>query len=249
MTLVAPFYKGLVHLESKESIALITKRDPVTGNEISDERYIQIVREATTRATELVQDIARASAAALLAAHQKQEGVPSRLITVEGCPQIVGGQPMVGADIMESIWSHVVPREVMSVLPSPIIERTSDCTVREVRTILSHLQGGGTVQGVTHEYHQPRVEKILREEAAHIDQIPDVLTPEQIIKSIGNDQPSHRFIAALVNAGAPSSETVTGEHVKEKLIYEPLHIISRLGEKLTNGTFNLEMFMAKIMRK
>lgn len=249
MNLVAPFYQGLVHLESQDSMSLITKHDPVTGNEISDESYVKLVREYAAEATELVQDIARASAAALLAAHQKRQGSTSRLITVEGCPQIVGGQPMMGADIMESIWRYVVPQEVMSALPAPIIERISECTVREARAILAHLQDNETVQGVTHSYHQARAHKILREEAKNGQKVNNVLTPEQIIEHIGIKQPSHRFIADLVSAGAPTSKTVQAECRKGALIYTPLHMISRLGERITFGKFNLEMSLAKKMRK
>jgi|GEM_PF-5897817 len=249
MNLVAPFYKGLVRLESQDSMALITKRDPITGDDISDERYVQLVGGATKDATELVQNISRAATAALFAAHQKQNGIASRLITVEGCPQIVGGQPMMGADIMESVWSRIVPQEIISALPFPIIERISDCTVREARAILAQIRDGGTVQGITHDYHQGRVQKILREEAGGDQEIPDVLTPEQIIELVGGEQPSYRFIADLVKAGAPTSETVQGERKKEKLIYVPLHAISRLGEKLSFGKFNLEMLLAKKMRK
>ncbi len=249
MNLVAPFYKGIVHVESQGSLALITKRDPITGNDISDERYVELVREASVEATELVQDIARASAAALLAANQKQQGIASRLIAVEGCSQIVGGKSMTGADIMESIWSRVVPQEIMSALYLPIIEHISDCTVREARAILAHLPEGGTVHCITHGYHQARVQKMLREEAGDGQRIHDVLTPEQIIERVGFAQPFYRFIADVVSAGAPTAETVRAEHKKEVLIYAPLHMVSRFGEKITFGTFNLEMFLAKKMRK
>jgi hypothetical protein len=249
MSLIAPFYKGLVKLDTPDSLALITKRNSATGVEISDEQYLALVRASVRQATELTQDIARAAAGALFAAYQQRGGTPSCLVTVEGCPQSVGGQSMTGASIMESIWHHVVPPEVMSALPAPIVEHVSDCTVREARAVLAHVGPGETVHGITHEYHAKRVGKILREEANIHHVVGDVFTPEQVIERMADTQPSSRFIADLVQAGAPSDETVKAERKKEAFIYGPLHKVSRMGEKITFGAFNLELFLAKKMRK
>lgn len=249
MNLIAPFYKGIVYSNSQISLALITKQDPETGNPISDVKYLELVADSVRDSIELVQDISRASAAALLSVYRKQNSINSRLITVEGCQQIVGGKPMMGADIMASIWTNVIPRNVMSNLPEPIVECTSNCTVCEARAVLNHIPQGGSVQAVTHDYHLARVQGILEEEAIAGQEILDVLTPDQIIKLVGVEQPSYRFISDLVKASTPPSELIKIEAEKERLIYHPLHFISRFGEKLTFGMFNLEMFLARRMRK
>ncbi len=245
LVLCAPFYKGLVDAEDPESMALITRRDPTTDNEIPLARYVQLVREANPRHSELVQDIARASASALQAAALGQRGRSVMLASVEGCEQIVGGKPITGGKIMESIWCSL-PADLMAGIPIRI-EQRSRCTIQEVRALLEAFGTSGkssAICGVTHGYHVPRVSRMLREESQK-ETVVQVETPETIV-DIFHNQPYADFVRDVVKAGAPSTIVALKEGMME-CAYTPLHGISRLGEFLTGR--NLEMFLANRTRK
>lgn len=243
----APLYKGLVNAEDAESIALITRKDPTTGNEISLENYIQLVRDANALHPELVQDIARATASALQATMLKKRGRSVMLASVEGCEQIVGGQQMTGGKIMESIWLSL-PLELTADIPIRIEER-SRCTIEEIRALLEAFRSdpkSAAICGVTHAYHLPRVAKMLKEEA-HPTAVMQVETPASIVDIFERDRhPYHNFVRNVVIAGNPSADVVRHEHMME-MIYTPIHTISRLGEFVTGR--NLEMYLANRARK
>ncbi len=227
-------------------MALITRKDPTTDNEISLENYVQLVRNANARHPELVQDIARATASALQAAALKQRGRSVMLASVEGCEQTVGGKPMTGGKIMESIWC-ALPGELMAGIPIRI-EEHSRCTIQEVRALLEAFRTNGrstAICGVTHGYHVPRVSRMLREESSK-ETVVQVETPETI-GNIFRNEPYADFVRDVAAAGAPSIKTLLKEGFME-CIYAPLHDLSRAGEFLFGG-FNLETYLANRARK
>lgn len=249
--LVAPFYKGLVNDSDPASLALITKKDPTTGADIPDDAYIKLVEKHKAMAPELVQDVARVSAAAVLALRNPRGAdVHPRPIFVEGCPQTVGGKTMYGGEIMQSIWENVVPSALKEANQNstPIVKSVSDCTVREVREILAELESNGVLYGVTHEYHRERVETILGEEAEPA-QVVQVYSPSWATADIPGTYGPMRFVKDVVAAGMPTPQTLRKENRNEAFIYKPLHRVSRTVEWLTNGKFNLEMHLAERMRK
>ncbi len=243
----APLYKGLVNAGDEESMALITRRDPTTDNEISLQRYIQLVQEANPRYPELVQDIVRASTSAMQAMMLGRDGRRVTLASVEGCEQTVGGKQMTGGKIMESIW-HSLPAELIGDTPIHIEER-SRCTIEEVRLLLQALQGQGekgAICAVTHSYHEARAARMFREEAPK-DVVTQVLTPGSLLDIFERARPPHfNFVRNLAIAGNPSMELQRREE-KMEWIYASIHTVSRLGEYVSG--FNLEMYLANRARK
>lgn len=239
--LVAPLYKGLVQNPDSAAVALMTKRDPTTHNTIEDATYIELMHSQRENTPELLQNVARATAAAVLA-HKEH----AHLISVEGCPQQVGDNTLVGSEIVEHIWRGVVPRDIIN--PEQfIIEDISGCTVEEVRTIMSHLSRIGIIDGVTHEYHKPRTEQIFQEEKAFL-QHTVVRTPSSVANSLSKFFPRAEYIREVIRAGEPTQEFIEQEQKMERIL-GPLHTVSRMMEKGTFGLFNLEKTLAARMRK
>ncbi len=242
----APLYKGLVDAEDPASLALITRKDPTTGNAIELDRYVQLVRESNQHHPELVQDIARATTAALFARFCKQDKQAPILVSVEGCEQRVGGQKMTGARIMESIW-HSLPSDLNDGIPIRIHEE-SRCTIQEVRALLRPFCDNDAILGVTHAYHADRVERIFQEERPKKKNVGiTVKTPEKLAGFYAQSGSEiDRFIRDVVNAGAPSEDFVRKEGKMERIL-GPLHTVSRTVEKVIG--WNLEMWLANRARK
>lgn len=248
MPLIAPFFKGIVDLHDPRTLALLTKR-PRNGTErMSDECYVRLVRDVSRVSPEMGQTIARAAAAALLAAETTLRGETARLVAVEGCTHVVGDGKVTGGEIMADLWRSVLPHALTEWLPPPIIEGISACTLQEARAVLAHVPDRGSVQGVTHAYHLPRAEALLREEARPQQQVLPVLTPEQIVAGAPADSPAARFVRELVAAGAPDERTEREEAWRERM-YALLHRVSRLGRCLTGGRYELEIALAERLRK
>ena len=238
---VAPLYKGLVQNLDSDAFALMTKRDPTTGNQMEDDTYIQLMQRQRQNAPELVQNVARAAASAVIA---HKEG--AHLICVEGCPQQVGNNALVGSEIMEHIWTGVVPREILQ--PNQlIIEDISGCTIEEVRAILQHVDKAGIIDVVTHEYHLKRTNTLLKEEKEPYQSIA-VRTPSSVANGLVDSFPKAEYLRDLIGAGEPTEEFIAKERTMERIL-GPLHSISRVLEKGTFGQFNLEMQLAAKMRK
>jgi hypothetical protein len=246
--LVAPFYKGLLHLKDHNSLAVLTKRDPVTNTPISNETYVELLDRWRIKSPVLIQNVVRASIAVLLANTLQRRGGTPQLISVEGCLQEIGGRTMGGAGIVESIWCHVVPEELMRGLLPPIVENVSDCTVAEARTLLSHVrETQSRLHAITHDYHVARVARTLREEAGSSDAI-RVYTPEAIAGAANIRQPAEQFIADIVRVGAIPKATLRKERLLEAFIYWPLHVVSRGVEHATGGYVTVEEWIARRLR-
>lgn len=238
----APFYKGLVDAPDRESMALITAQDPTTHNPIAYDRYIELVKASREKHPELVQDIARAYAAAMEARAFQRLGSSPILVSVEGCEQTVGGLSMTGGEIMEHIWGSM-PIEITSGIPKHI-EHISHCTIEEVRAITKKFPDMH-IAAVTHGYHLPRVETMLREEVSPDVKV-QVRTPMEIMNKY--DNPADQmdcFAYDVVKAGEPTDAFVSREK-KMEWIYGPLHAVSRIGETVTG--WNLEMYLAERAR-
>jgi hypothetical protein len=245
--LCAPFYKGLVNAPDQESIALITRQDPTTHEQIPLERYVELVRDANSRHPELVQDIARATASAVQAHVFRQDGLAPMLMSVEGCEQVVGGRHMTGGRIMESIWHDALPSELTRDIPVHVEEK-SHCTVQEIRELLKADPLVKRMAAVTHSYHKPRVERLLQEEMP-AGKGYSVDTPESVmethVRRIGSGL--GLFAIDLVQAGMPSADLMKKERIKETFVYGPIHYVSRWIESLSGR--NLEMYLADRTRK
>lgn len=238
----APFYKGLVDAPDRESMALITAQDPTTHNPIAHDRYVALIKEAQGRHPELVQDIARAYAAAIEARAFQRNGDSPFLVSVEGCEQTVGGEQMTGGRIIEHIWDSM-PIEIISGVPQHI-EHISHCTIEEARTITQKFPGMH-IAAVTHGYHVARVETMLQEEVQPDVRI-QVRTPMEIMnKYEDSSDEMDAFAYDVVKAGEPTDAIVARER-KMEWIYGPLHMVSRLGEKMSG--WNLEMYLAERAR-
>lgn len=243
--LCAPLYKGLVHADDRESIALVTRRNTATGEEIPLEQYIELVADAREEHPELVQDVVRATTAALLAQSHRMQSRQPLLASVEGCEQTVGGVRMTGGAIMESIWRNVVPPALMQELPL-YIDHVSRCTIEEIRVLLA-IPGIEEIRGITHAYHEKRTARMMREEAGDHLAL-GVSTPEEIVAYHSMRNPHTNFVRDLVAAGGPTEAFNKKEQTMEAA-YAPLHACSRIGEKLTFGAFNLEIALADRIRK
>lgn len=251
-------YKGFVRSDEPEDRLLLTMVHPVTGTPLTRENYVQAVRDFNVDLPQLVQNVARAMALALLASRERRQraGNPV-LIGGDGCMQAVGGQPMNGAQIMHEIWTKVVPRELLAGLSDPQVQDVSTCTLEEVRLLLRRVSGpSDTMTAVTHEYHAPRVAKVFGREVAR-SKFPDmeqprVMTPEDIVAQMSQSddlEPEEQFAADVVRAATPSAEFSNRERRNERLIYAPLSAVSTIGEILTVGRFSLELWLAERMRK
>lgn len=249
-TVIAPFYKGLVNIgpQNLEHASLFTGWNYETNSKVEPEAYLGLVRDNRRTEPALTQDIARATAAALAGAEINRNGGDARLVSVEGCPQQIGNRALSGGEIIQGIWRQVVPKELMAALPEPTIRLVSGCAIEEVRTVLKELRAieGWDLVGVTHDYHIGRVDKMLHEEML-TGESARVLSPREVVRDFRADQPYERFAADLVKAGEPDTEIVAKERKWEKLVYGPLHSISRFLEKRFGGNF--EIWMANRARK
>lgn len=246
--LIAPFYKGLVHLPDRESLALITKRDPVANTVLSNDAYLHMIGRWLMRSPELIQNVVRAGVASLLAVQLRQQGATPRLVSVDGCSQVVGGRAMGGAQIVENIWRQVIPRELMVAAPSPLIENVSDCTVAEARTIVKHARKTHSrIHAITHDYHMHRVRRTLHEAAGSSDGI-RVYTPEDIVQVANTEHPEARLIVDLVRVGTIAEGTVRRERLLETFAYGPLHLISRSIDCASRGRISIEEWIAHKLR-
>jgi hypothetical protein len=200
-----------------------------------------------------MQNVVRAASAALLS-HASEYGNgarkgPAHLIAVEGCRHVVGGKSMSGGEIMNSIWQSVMPHDLMASIPAPIIKHESLCTVQEVRAILKELDADGQVDAITHDYHLARTEQIFNEEKSQ-SQTVQMYYPSAANGAGSRLDPSHTFIVSLVNSGGGEEEDISQqEQWGEKWAQGPLHAISRVIERRTRGRVNVEVALAKILRK
>jgi len=247
---VAPFFKGLIDNKDRMAWSVMMKRDCTTGQPIEDQAYLELVEACKGMVPELIQNVARAASGALLAQNKRDANETRRLISIEGCMQRVGDEMLTGSQVMQKIWENVVPDEIMRDVPPPIVENISYCTVAEVRGILKYIGDSGILHAVTHSYHKPRVEDVFREEmntkpGGHCIA---VWTPEDVVQLSDIRHPYEHFVRDLVMRSMPPNHEVKREMRLEKWMYRPLHTLSRVGEVLTRGRFNLEQRLASRLR-
>jgi hypothetical protein len=247
-------FKGVIHTDDPTALELITRKNRVTGTEMAPEQYIKLVSHGWLHQPLVVQNVVRGMTAALLChtnEHYSEKG-RMQLIAVEGCRHVVGGKPMSGGQIMESIWAHAMPPDVMDQIASPIIEHTSRCSVQEIRAVLRHLDADGCLDAITHAYHVPRTQQILDEEKLP-SQTVEAYDPLRAVASGRFFHPSHRFIADIYHAWEVHRPHVLESHAREEKgeaqIQLPLHTVSRRVERLTGGILNIETLMARVLRK
>lgn len=246
ITACIPLYKGLVHAPDARGVALLTREDPTTHAPIEPDQYLALVRESAGIYPELVQDIARATAAAVMARIAREEWHENPvLVTVEGCSQRVGDKVLTGAAITQAIWKNVVPRELIAGIPMRIAH-TSRCTVEEIRAMLALEPGASQVYGVTHDYHRARTRRMLSEEGVRYQH---VYTPEDVVRDhMRTSHPPLLFAQDLMTAAA-MPESVLATERRNEHAYACLHAVSRLGEQVTRGRWNLEVTLAHALRR
>jgi hypothetical protein len=243
----APLFKGIIKSPDNDaSIIANGGQDAKTGLRMSQHEYVQFLFRERDRYPQLIQNVARAAASAILAHSSKDQG-ESRLIAVEGCEHVVGNRVFKGGELMEHLWHNVVPKEIMDELPDPEIRSVSTCTVEEVREVLSMRKDlPGQLRFVTHDYHVPRTKKILKEEKAGGA---EVFTPIQTF-SQGYMHKSHGdFLKDVIRASEPSPKTVKDEEWKEQWFSGPLHWASHLIEDRIFEDLNIEILIAHAMRR
>lgn len=246
ITACVPLYKGLVHAPDARGVALLTREDPTTHTPMEPDRYLALVRESAGIYPELVQDIARATAAAVMARIAREEWHEDAvLVTVEGCSQRVGDRVLTGAAITQAIWRNVVPRALIAGIPMRIAHR-SRCTVEEIRAVLALEPELRQVYGVTHDYHRARTRRMLHEEGVSYRH---VYTPEDVVRDhMRTTYPPSLFARDLLNA-ASMPEAVLARERRNEHVYTCLHAVSRLGEQVTRGRWNLEVTLAHALRR
>ncbi len=243
----APMFKGIVEAPTPEGAMLLSGKNDA-GDPLSGEEYIRLVRQQNTPkgSPQLVQDIARATGAAILAHNVFKQDVDPRLISVEGCAHRVGSEVLSGSEIMGRIWQNIVPGEVMAGLRPPELFDISTCTVEEVRAILA-LRSNATeaIVPVTDRYHRARVEQTFREEGKNVPLA--VFTPAEAAHQADVTRVMKDFLRELMLAAAPSEKFESTEWWAETLLNGPLHAVSRTTENWTG--FSPEITLAHILRK
>lgn len=243
-----PMFKGIVNCPGDKGASLLSGKNDA-GDQLTGVEYINLVREMNTKkgSPQLVQDIARAHAAAVLAHGAHTNGKLARLVSVEGCVHTVGSERVSGSQLMGRLWENVVPLSVMESLPPVELSNHSVCTVQEVRAILGlRNQAYDHITAVTDPYHQARVEATFAEENKAPNTI-TVSTPEMALSGARLPQSELNFLGALMKAAKPSEEFVKAEAKAESRINGPLHSISRHVERWTG--FSPEIFLAERLRK
>lgn len=247
----APLFKGIINTPDRKALALVQGTNPDTDQPIGQEAFIRLMEEQGKCNPMLVTNIARAAAAAALAVEGRAErGEVPTLVSVEGCNHNVGGMEFKGGELIEEIWQNPQLHEMMCCLPKPDIRYISRCTLEEIRTILEmRMSEEEGVAFITGEYHVPRVRRMVFEEAGH-DVYP-VHTPAEIAQSLRNRYGQLRlppYIFDVIRAGEPDKRIVAKEQFMEHW-YGSLHTVSRWGEKITGGRFNLEINLAHWTRQ
>lgn len=246
----APMFKGIVHAPGPDGAALVTGRNEM-GSKLSNEEYLRLVEQSNGRFPELVQDIARAQAAAILARNTEWHGGRARLVSVEGCRHVVGGETMSGARLMGRIWENVVPSEIVGGLPPPELVSLSLCTVEEIRAILNRRRDNTElVVPITHDYHADRVQRILKEEDPRV--YASLMTPDDALRQVDAFPETKTFLQRLIRAAEPSAEFRRKEERAERFVNGPLHAVSHWIEQRTKRParvgWNLESWLARKLR-
>lgn len=234
--LLHALYKGTVDIPAK-----LLERVRVEGRE----EYLRLFQAAAETNPPFAQNVARAGGLVLAGLDMKLAGCEGRLIGGDGCPQNAGEWKK-GAEIMAMIWRNVMPEELMKDLPPAQVQWESTCTWNEIRAVCQHKRSSDeSILASTHAYHLPRVQSMYIEQG----ESGNVLTPEEILGKCPLMQPPEKFVAELIRIATPSDDLDRRERRKESFIYRPLHVVSRIGERLTGGRFSLEEWIAEKLRR
>lgn len=260
LVLQAPLFKGIIDTPKPEALMMITRKNPGKMTHMDQGAYLELLQHEQRKAVEapealqyatlaLLQNIARVASTALLAARTKQQGGEARLIAVEGCRHRIGGRSMSGAEVANHIWEDVVPVVISDHCLRPIVHCISDCTMGEVRALFQYAPRDSTLQPVTHAYHRDRVDLLFAEERNGHD-VHGTQTPEEIAQGFDvHPQTQEGFLKQIIAIASPPPAFVAREEKAERSIYKPLHTLSHSVERWTRGRFNLELFLARKMRK
>lgn len=195
----------------------------------------------------LVQNIARACAAAVLARDvlRYQRG-DVRLIAVDGRPWQVARKTFKGAELMEAVWQYALPPYVMRGMPDPVISTMASCTVQEVREVFKQGTPIDDYTFVTHAHHVPRVERVASREAA--GRCFEVQTPACIVHCAAQMDEACCFAHRVVEASEPRGYECARAEMVEMLL-SVFDAFSHCVQRFTRGRCNPEIALAEWHRK
>lgn len=261
--LCAPLFKGDkeppqgeggdVMLWHSQNEQLITGM--VGGERIPYGGYMRLLEEMKPHNRQLVENIARVTAANIHSTMLRDAGEDTDLAFVEGCTWNWGARPRTGSDTLLEIHHGVIPPQVNTVLPSPMTENHSSRTLEEMRKVfeLAGDFGMERVEGVTHPYHQTRsraiAEEVWRAEAPELRQ-PTVHTPLSVARSFderlrgkGRREGYEQFMIDVIEAGEPTEETDAQERKKERMLTALMR-----ARQMTGGRIDPEAMILKGMK-
>jgi len=235
--LIVPHFKGMVNEPDPAYECLLTGRD-ASGKRLSEVEVHRALESCPS--LELVQDVRRALFAASMAV-QRQEayGVSSpQLFSPEGCVHRVGDRAVRGAQLFQEIWNgELLPQEVRAKLAPPVVEYYSDCTSREVSSVLAHLAEEGKAEVITDAYHVNRSQE-LYDARQSPRQTVRVAAPEAVLSELVDTPHLPEYFRALLHFG---SRTITerlekeGVNDKEQKDERKYRLLQMCGRRVEEG--------------
>lgn len=208
----------------------IGNEEAITGHEfyskdrIQQRSYLQGLHAVKGRNRQLVENVSRVVAATVHALMLQRGGDEPRLIFVEGSDWDWGKKPRKGAQTNKDIYDGVIPEEVRSILPKPIVEAYSSRTLDELIKVcgITRELGGIRMDAITHSYHKDRSAQIARgvvQKNAPAMAAPIVITPEAITREIrvsnGNYDDFLLFAKDIIQRAEPEEDVLIKETKKE----------------------------------
>lgn len=241
MRAIIPHFKGDVpppsgpqaNMQRRFFEAATTGLDYQSGKALSQDGYLEVLREVADINSSVAQNVARVFAASLVAEDARRQGEQSRLFFLEGCTwDWTTRGPRTGAEVSKDIHA-VLPPELRGV-PTHV-----EALTRRTRDEFGHMLRLGTHFGmkdmttVTHPYHAFRTKLIggYMKQFGSQDVAVEVRTPSEVAAAWERDyevQPGEQFALDAIRIAEPSAVVSIRERMKEYGPLLGLHMAERL---------------------
>ncbi|MBT4585707.1 hypothetical protein HOC67_02330 [Candidatus Peregrinibacteria bacterium] len=226
----------------KEAInMLLTRSNPSNSRKITQGEYVGVVASLAKEHPELVLRISEAVSAALFAVTIDNPDVSHRatLFSSDGEQHKVNSDRISGSEIYKRVWTDVIPKEFMEGLEKPIILESSFNSVDQMRTLMDY-KGRDHVKLIVDGFSRKRMASLLKESTIDRTRVEKPMTPLDVVKLDKEETPFQEFAKEIEEAARPALSFRLAKQMQERMLYRPLHRLSRCMKFFSRKDFDLE---------